>query len=86
VLDGALRTIAEKQLPVMERVAAAEAADASAHEGLVRLLLKITADESESDEALRTFGSLLDRMTSTLELTEWDLRDMREPAWEACCR
>lgn len=60
-------------------------ADAMTHHDLVQLLLQITADESESDEALRAFGSLLDRVTSTLELTEWDLRDMLEPAWDAYC-
>jgi hypothetical protein len=80
-----MRTIADQQLPVSQRVAAAEVADALAHQDLVQLLLQITADESESDEALRVFGSLLDRVTSTLELTEWDLRDMLEPAWDAYC-
>ncbi len=68
-----------------QRIATAEGIEASAHEDLVQLLLQITADESESDEALRAFGSLLGRVASALELAEWDLRDMREPAWDAYC-
>jgi hypothetical protein len=80
-----MRALADQQLPVSQRVAAAEGAEASAHVDVVQLLLRITADESESHEALRAFGSLLDRVTSALELTEWDLRDMLEPAWEAYC-
>lgn len=77
MLEGSKATILDPALPLSQRIAAAEGAAVSAHADLVQLLLQIAADESESIEALREFGDLLARVTSTLALTEWDLHDGR---------
>ena len=79
------RIILDRTLPTSQRVAAAAGVAPSAHESLVRLLLAVTGDGAESEEALREFGGLLSEVTEAVELTEWELRDMLPAAWEAYC-